>query len=145
MWSSRSRLASASAALSRCAAQGRHVSHRAFGEIDGLIGRHVAAGLGGEQGLHLGGGEPLGLVGPAPVGEDLGVLGDHLAPVVAAGQLQVHAEPDQQQRGAPGHGRGAHHPAAARRAQRPPASTGSSADSRTYRAIAATFGSVRSR
>ena len=126
-------------------AQARQVSYRAFGEVDGLVGRHVAAGLGGEQACTSAGGEPVGVAGPAPVGQDLGVLGDHLPPVVAAGQLQVHAEPDQQQRGAPGHGRGAHHAAAPRRAQRRPASTGSSADSRTYRAIAATFGSVRSR
>ena len=45
------------------------------------------------------------VVGPAAVGQHLGVLGHYLAPVVAAGQLQVHPEPDQQQRGAPLHGR----------------------------------------
>ena len=104
----------------RCCPGGRqagHVGYRALGEVDGLIGRDVAAGHGGQQSLNLGGGEPLGLVGPAPVGEDLGVFGDDLAPVVPAGQLHVHAEPDEQQRGAPGDGRGAHHPAPPGRAQ----------------------------
>ena len=99
------------------AEQAGHVGHRALGEVDGLVRRDVAAGLGGEQGLNLGGGEPLGLVGPAPVGEDLGVLGDDLAPVIPAGQLHVHAEPDQQQRGPPRHGRGTHHAAPPCRAQ----------------------------
>ena len=76
-----------------------HISYGSFGKICGLIWRHVARWPGGEQVLYLSGREPVPRVGPAPVGERLGVLGDYLAAIITAGQFQVNAEPDEQQRG----------------------------------------------
>src|SRR5215467_14158645 len=63
--------------------QGRQVGDGAIGEVDRLVGRDVAPGLGGCQVHGLLAGEPVGIFGAAPVGEQSGVLGDELAGGVA--------------------------------------------------------------
>ena len=85
MWSSRSFTASESATRVQVRQHRADSAYGPFGEISGLIGRHVAGRHGGQQRSHLRRRQPLGGGRLAAVGEDLGVFGDELAGAVAAG------------------------------------------------------------
>ena len=132
MWASRSSAASVVGHVGRGAGSraGRPATARSAKSI-GLVGRDVAASAGRRAGPAPPSADSHSAsVGLAAVGEDLGVLGDQLAAAVPAGQLQVEAVPDQQQRGAARH-RAVRMTPQRRAGRRVAGVTGSRADSRT--------------